>query len=74
MTTPITVGQLAAELILYGPDTPVEVYVPAHAGGYRVLPIVRAGLGAVLPDDVVGFTLPQHAGAPAHLEGPLGGA
>ncbi|HLV55770.1 MAG TPA: hypothetical protein VKY71_09390 [Actinotalea caeni] len=74
MTTPITVGQLAAELILYGPDTPVEVYVPDHAGGYRVLPIVRAGLGAVLPDDVVGFTLPLHAGAPAHLEGPLGGA
>lgn len=41
MTSSMTAGLLAAELALYGPDTPIEVYVSDGAGGYWVLPIVR---------------------------------
>src|SRR5690606_25702137 len=57
MSQPLTVGQLAAELALYHPDTPVEVYVPDGADSYRVLPIVSAGLGEALPDEVFGSSL-----------------
>lgn len=57
MTSQLTVGQRA----LYDPDAPVEVYVPDPAGGYRVLPIVGAGLGEVVPDDVTGSSLPLRA-------------
>ena len=61
MSQPLTVGQLAAELALYHPDTPVEVYVPGGADSYRVLPIVSAGLGEALPDEVFGSSLPLRA-------------
>jgi len=64
MSEHLTVGQLAAELALYDPDAPVEVYVPDGAGGYRVLPIVGAGVGDVVPDEVFGSTLPLRARFP----------
>ncbi|WP_156250865.1 hypothetical protein [Pseudactinotalea terrae] len=35
--------------------------MPDPAGGYRVLPIVGAGLGEVVPDEAIGSSLPLRA-------------
>lgn len=49
--SPISVGELRAELALYPDDAAVDVLVPDGPGSFRVLRVVEAGLGGIGPDD-----------------------
>lgn len=69
MRTPLTVGELRAELALYPDDATIDVYVREVDGTDRVLQIVAAGYGpGVVPDEVLGSSLPLRAAVPAGLD------
>ena len=55
MPRALTVAELAAELNLYDPATPVFVMVPdrPNPDWASVLPIGAAGVGEVVPDDLL---------------------
>lgn len=62
--SPVTVGRLRAELLLYADDALVEVHVADGPGSVRVLRIVDVGYGSIVPDEVVGAVLPLMAELP----------